>query len=456
MDRRRFLTSAAAASATAALGVSPALAADPSDTVVFLGGPIQSLTPRGRLSAVAIRGDRIVAVGEGAQALLERGARRVDLSGRALYPGFIDAHSHWFGNWDLAAQGNPEWSDVRSPVDSLQRAVASGWTTITEHFASNDRLNGLRGLDASGLLPVNVNAYMPANWGFEDFGTWYLAYEPDTFLGPRVRIAGVKLFVDGGRPFAREPYEPCEGAPAGFRGRFFWDRDVLERRMTDIDRAGYQITVHCFGDAAADILIDILSRIDPAASNPRRHNLTHLILLHDEQIERLRRQRIVADIQLSWFHGGDAERYTCMLGSERVRGIGRWRDLLAAGVPMTGSTDFPFAPSPIIGPVLRTLYTATTRIGPHGESPAPWMSSQTLSTSQAISLLTTAAAWALRQEHLRGALRPGMLADLVVFSQDPLGVRAEDLLDIEVAMTVVGGRVEHIHADHGDLRAATA
>lgn len=422
---------------------------------MFRGGPIHSLTPRGRLSAVAIRGDRIVAVGEAARAMLDRGARRVDLAGRALYPGFIDAHSHWFGDWDRAANANPEWTDVRSPVASLRKAVGSGWTTITEHFASQERLNVLQHLDRNGLLPVHVNAYMPANWRYEDFGTWYLGYEPDAFLAPRVRIAGVKLFVDGGQLFAREPYESCAGYPPGFRGNFFWDRDVLERRMVGVDRAGYQMTVHCIGDAATDILLDILSRIDPAASNPRRHNLTHLILLHDAQIERLRRQRIVADIQLSWFHAGDADALLCLLGTERVKLIGRWRDLLAAGVPMAGSTDFPWGP-PILGPVLRTLYTATTRIGPKGEAPASWMASQTISTSQAIFLLTGAAAWALREEHVKGALRAGMLADLVVFSRDPLALRSEDLLGVDVAMTVVGGRVEHVHADHGDLWAAVS
>lgn len=418
---------------------------------MFVGGAIHSLTERGRLSALAIRGDRIVAVGEAARAMLARGARRVDLGGRALYPGFIDAHSHWFGDWQRVADANPEWTEVRSPVASLRKAVGSGWTTITEHFASRDRLAVLDHLDARGLLPVRVNAYLPANWRYDDFGSWYLAYEPGSFVSPSVRIAGVKFFVDGGLTFfLREPFETCAGNAPGFRGEFFWDRDALERRMREVDRAGYQMTVHCMGDAATDVLLDILSAIDPGASNPRRHNLTHLILLHDAQIERLRRQRIVANIQLSWFHAKEADTLVCLLGDERVLRIGRWRDLVAAGVPTTGSTDFPWG-VPILGPVLRTLYTATTRIGPNGEQPTSWMTAQTLSSSEAIFLLTRAAAWALREERVKGALRPGMLADLVVFSQDPLAVQAQDLLGIDVAMTVVGGEVKHLHPDHADL-----
>jgi hypothetical protein len=437
-------------------GARAALGADGAGVVVFVGGPIQSMTRRGELSALAIRGDRIVAVGEAARALVKRGARRVDLDGRALYPGFVDTHSHWFGDWSLAATANPAWTDVASEADAVGKAVESGWTTITEHFASDDRLSAMRDLDLLGELPLRIAGYMPRNFTTSDFGTWYLAYAQDAFLSPRVRVAGVKLFADGGlTPYFRQPFEPCAGHPPGFQGDFWFPPSVLRGWVIEAARAGYQLTVHCSGDGATDILLDIFTDLDPGAANPMRHQLNHLILLHDDQIERLRRQRIVANVQLSWFHAAEEARLVCWLGSERVQKIGRWRDLLAAGVLTTGSTDFPHG-VPILGPVLRTLYTATTRIGPNGEPPTPWMASQTISTFDAIALLTSKAAWALREEHLKGTLRRGLLADLVVFSEDPLGVQPTRLLDLDVAMTMVGGAVEHVHADHADLGSSLA
>jgi hypothetical protein len=297
---------------------------------------------------------------------------------------------------------------------------------------------------------------MPRSFTTSDFGTWYLAYAQDAFLSPRVRVAGVKLFADGGlTPYFRQPFEPCAGHPPGFQGDFWFPPSVLRGWVIEAARAGYQLTVHCSGDGATDILLDIFTDLDPGAANPMRHQLNHLILLHDDQIERLRRQRIVANVQLSWFHAAEEARLVCWLGSERVQKIGRWRDLLAAGVLTTGSTDFPHG-VPILGPVLRTLYTATTRIGPNGEPPTPWMASQTISTFDAIALLTSKAAWALREEHLKGTLRRGLLADLVVFSEDPLGVQPTRLLDLDVAMTMVGGAVEHVHADHADLGSSLA
>jgi predicted amidohydrolase YtcJ len=163
----------------------------------------------------------------------------------------------------------------------------------------------------------------------------------------------------------------------------------------------------------------------------------------------------VANVQLSRFHGAESAALVRRVGVERAARFGRWRDLVRAGVVTAGGTDFPHGP-PIVGPVLRTLFTATTRIGPDGEAPAPRLAGQTLTTANAIHLLTRAAAWALREERVKGALRPHMLADLVVFSRDPLAVAPADLLGLDVATTVVGGALEHLHPDHADLGEAWA
>ncbi|MEN8237602.1 MAG: amidohydrolase family protein, partial [Actinomycetota bacterium] len=173
----------------------------------------------------------------------------------------------------------------------------------------------------------------------------------------------------------------------------------------------------------------------------------HLGVLHDDQIARLRGANLVANIQLSWFHAGETGELYGYFGTSRAAKVGRWKDLVAAGVNVCGSTDFPWG-APVLGPVNRTLYSATTRRGPEGELPEPWMASQVLSIQQAIELLTSRAAWALGIEDERGSIGAGKKADLVVLSQDPVSMQPEDLLELETAMTIVDGHVEHIHPDH--------
>ena len=60
--------------------------------------------------------------------------RTIDLGGRTLLPGFIDSHSHWIG--DKGNQGN-------NPDESIALALSGGWTSISELFVNEDRLNEL-------------------------------------------------------------------------------------------------------------------------------------------------------------------------------------------------------------------------------------------------------------------------------------------------------------------------
>jgi predicted amidohydrolase YtcJ len=50
-------------------------------------------------------------------------------------------------------------------------------------------------------------------------------------------------------------------------------------------------------------------------------------------------------------------------------------------------------------------------------------------------------AWAAGEETIKGTLEPGKLADLVVLDRDPFQVPPEELKDIQVLMTMVGGEI---------------
>ena len=58
-------------------------------------------------------------------------------------------------------------------------------------------------------------------------------------------------------------------------------------------------------------------------------------------------------------------------------------------------------------------------------------------------MFTKWAALAAFQEHLRGSLSPGRLADFTVLSQDLLAVPDDQILDTRCLVTVIGGKVVH-------------
>jgi len=84
---------------------------------------------------------------------------------------------------------------------------------------------------------------------------------------------------------------------------------------------------------------------------------------------------------------------------------------------------------------------AVTRVGSRGRAPEDWMLAQRITLQEAVTLLTTAAAYGGFEEDQKGSLAPGMLADLIIISADPFEIPAEELAGLEVLVTVVGGEV---------------
>ncbi|MFW9864343.1 MAG: amidohydrolase family protein, partial [Candidatus Thorarchaeota archaeon] len=87
--------------------------------------------------------------------------------------------------------------------------------------------------------------------------------------------------------------------------------------------------------------------------------------------------------------------------------------------------------------------SAVTRVGGLGLTPTDWMLNQTLGVEQALRLITINAAYGTFQEDVKGSIKVGKFADLVILSDNPLTVPENTLADIEVLMTMVGGVVEY-------------
>jgi predicted amidohydrolase YtcJ len=134
-------------------------------------------------------------------------------------------------------------------------------------------------------------------------------------------------------------------------------------------------------------------------------------------------------------------------GPERLPWLGRWRDLLEAGVPAVASTDHPYddlrdvrVPS---GGAMKTMSVAVTRVLAPDIEPTAWQAAQRVPVEQVLPLMTRAGAYATFEEDRKGTVTPGKLADLVVLDNDPRTVATGDLKDVRVLMTMIGGRVEY-------------
>jgi predicted amidohydrolase YtcJ len=385
-----------------------------------------------RAAAIAFAGETILTVGDETTVNQHVGenTKVIDLAGATLLPGFNDAHCHRIGDRELWGLPNAE--------DAIARTLAQGFTSISELFVNQQRLDELVGLDQAGKLKLRVNAYLPVNYLEDKFGVWFGHLRPLQQPSPRVRIAGVKAFSDKANHTQAWITTDYPGRP-GYRGDVFWAKDELADLLQPLHEDGWQLAIHTAGDAAHDMVLDMMERCLAGAANTQRHRIEHVMLVRDDQVARMAELGIVASFQLGWFTTLWTQDWETV--PTWPAQAGRWRDLIDAGVPAVGSTDCPWAPPS--GPAMRALEAVTTRQAEGAGQPPDWERKQRLTVDESLNLLTARGAWSTFEEGQKGMLRPGMLADLVILSADPTHVEPTGLSEIHVLATVIGGAGEY-------------
>jgi hypothetical protein len=397
-----------------------------STNVIFHNGLILTMDEaQPQAQAIAIKGDRIVAVGsnEDILVLADSATQVVDLEGKTVLPGFIDSHEHRIGL-------HPDESG--QPGGVIQDAIVQGWTSIDELFANDELIRELCTLNQNGELRLRVNAYLALHSPQGDtYGNWYQAYEAGREYSPYLRLAGVKIYMDHGWG----------------HGELIWTQEQLNQMVQEAHDLNWQIAVHTVGEPAHTSILDALEKALGGQADPRyRHRIEHVIVISDEEIQRMKRLGIIASTQLNgpgtWVDFDDY--HEPLMTPDLYPHFARWRDLFAAGVMIAGSSDWPGSSTEEgFGAPMLLLYQAVTRTGNNRRPPEQWMIGQAITIEEALRSLTINGAYATFEEDKKGSLTAGKLADLVILSANPLTAPIEIVPDIQVLMTMIGGTVEY-------------
>lgn len=284
---------------------------------------------------------------------------------------------------------------------------------------------------------------------------------PHGFGDEWLRIGGLKGFVDGiqGNSTARF-YEPQ--LHSGKRGEWRDSTNTaatsgpgsgmepagnMLKNLTGADRAGLWPQVHAIGDEAIDTLLTLyetVMRENPARE--RRYRIIHSQVLRNGDVaRRYARNGIIAEVQP--YHAIDDMRWM----EERIGARSRWayafRTLHEAGVTLTFGSDWPGTnASWYTADPMKILYAAVTRKTLDGKPEGGWFPQERLDLETSLRAYTRNNAWAAGEEELKGRIREGMLADLVVLDQDLFAIPPDRIKDVQALLTVVGGRVVHARA----------
>ena len=262
-------------------------------------------------------------------------------------------------------------------------------------------------------------------------------------------LRGVKAFLDGGMltgsAYMREPWGPSKvyaiDDPA-YRGVRFIEAEKLYRMARLALASDLQFTAHAQGDAAVDALIDAYERIDrnDFRVRDRRPSITHGSFMSAGAITRMRSLGIVANLQPAWLYL-DGLTLRQHFGVERLTYFHPYRTLAERSVVVGGGSDHMQKVGSLrsINPYNPFLAMWTTMVRQPRGAAEPLIPEQRLSREQAIRLYTVNNAFLTFAEREKGSLEPGKLADFIVLDRDILTCPVDEVKDIQVEATYLGG-----------------
>lgn len=239
---------------------------------------------------------------------------------------------------------------------------------------------------------------------------------------PLVRLGYLKVFMDG--TLGSQTAWMLDG-----RGVRITSGEQLERIVREGAEAGWPVGVHAIGDAANRAALDAFERtLDAWQPRGLRQRIEHAQCLAAEDVARFATLGVAASVQFT--HAPSDERLARRFWADRLEGTYSFRSLLESGALLANGSDAPIEElDPWAGIVAAVL--------------GHWRADQRLTLAQALHATCVAPAWLSHDERVRGTLVPGRLADLVVLDRDPFACEPEELPEVRVVATMLGGRWVH-------------
>jgi hypothetical protein len=302
--------------------------------------------------------------------------------------------------------------------------------TLWDHFPVYQRFRD------TGRLTVRIYARTPMR-------EWKRQAELVGRMGPGdswLRLGGLKAFMDGSLGSTTALFfDVFNDAPttAGLMASDNLPEGKMEKDIRDADKAGLECSVHAIGDKANHLLLGYFEDVEKDnGPRDRRFRIEHAQHLLASDIPRFAKLGVIPSMQPA--HAIDDGRWAeKRIGAQRIKTTYAFRSLLDSGARLAFGTDWPVAPlDPLIG-----IYAAVTRETADGKNPRGWVPEQKISLEEAVRAYTAGSAYAELGEREKGTLEPGKLADVVVLSQDIFRIDPEEIPNVKVVHTVVGGKV---------------
>ena len=325
------------------------------------------------------------------------------------------------------------FSAMREAVLAGQEKLWSMGITGIHDFSILSLFPVLQNLDQAGLLKLRVVKGIPV----EDLDTAVAAGLTTGFGSDFVKTGSVKCFMDGALgPQTAGMLEPFENSQE--RGIVLMTADEVFEIGRKASSHGMSLAIHAIGDRANRVVLDGYEKLREFEKangyKGLQHRIEHAQLLHPDDLPRLAKLGIIGSMQP--IHCTSDMLISDRYWGKRASGAYAFRTLLDYNTRLIFGSDAPVeTPNPFVG-----IHAAVTRRradGTPGEQ--GWNPQEKLPLHEVLHAYTAAPALSSGFGTRLGTLTSGSFADLIVLSQDPFEIQAQDLHQISPDATMVGG-----------------
>ncbi len=306
--------------------------------------------------------------------------------------------------------------------------TASGLTSVHDAGADRDRILAYEDARANGELRHRVSFLVRGNSTFAGFKAAGIYYG---FGDEWIRVGGVKYAADGS---ASERTMRMSTPYVGTKdyGILTMTQQEIDEAVEDAHRHNFRVAIHANGDVTIDMVLKAYEKV--LAKYPRpdtRFRIEHCSLVNPDLLRRIKALGVIPTPFWTYahYHGEKWKEY----GPEKMQWMFAHKSFLETGIPVPGASDYgpgPFEP-------LMAIQSMVTRKDYNGNV---WGPRQKVTVDEALTIATINGAWASHEENVKGSITAGKLADFVLLEKDPHDVNPDEIKDIKIVRTLVGGK----------------
>ncbi len=319
---------------------------------------------------------------------------------------------------------------TKAVQESEKACFAVGLTSVCDAGLEYKDIKLLQEMHNSGDLKMRVYAMLaPTSENLEKI------MAKGQIITDRLTVRSVKLYADGALGSRGACLIHDYHDKANWKGMMLSPQAYFDSLCMMADKYDYQVNTHAIGDSANRVILKTYAKyLDK--DNDKRWRIEHAQVVHPEDFFRFGDYNIVPSVQpthaTSDMYWADER-----LGPERIKTAYAFEELRKQNNWIPLGTDFPIEK---INPLL-TFYTAVARMDNEQYPEDGFQMENALSRENALKGMTIWAAKAGFDEFKKGSLEVGKLADFTVLKENLMEVLFEEIPEIKVKMTVVGGEI---------------